>query len=948
MSSTPRSTSPQTDDFAFRSYGIHQASLPPGQRAGFDTTGLEVTEKDKGKMVDLFSKQNAEVKRRYAKKYAEEQANDSNAKKASGLASRRRGHSPGPIDTSGGVRNNRDKGKGRRKGDDGQRKAADFGGDAWDMFGGGKEDERQAAAAFGDAGDLDPFGPGNVDVSNAANFGTVDDMFDAPPPPRQEQQDQRTPTQAEKLRHADIPPTSPGFKVRLTQTAPHLLDEWERMAEKMDEAAKNAQASANKWQEKYEWEKKSKEEILKRMTGGGGEEEEEEDNQASASKGTTQDPRTRQISQTTSFITPEGWHYGPENATPASSSSVTKSNNNQSALTLLTTQLTLHLLPAITLLSAKTPLNKKDVLKAITKTQEAHRIAKKARQKQPQSPTAMDRRAGLSTQSSTIAGYAALYARCCFYLGVSKMAMTRLDGVDRRPELDFQKAAAEGKGLCVEAVWAEKWERGYRSIVLPILRKEEEVDGEEQEEREEREMHASRSARGSWFEGMKRWSGLGGGRLGGDSNEGEGKSPKPKPMGFGGGLNALFGTNEKEEGTDSPGPSSGTPRRKVERVPTFDSVSEGSEAPDDEGEEDGGGEQEGGQGNGGDEPPSSSSDDDDDASQTSKTSSPVSPLLYQDGVPYSASHPWGRGDVLGHGQPFQMFQSPEHIGEDGETYKDEDEEAEVEHRRVHGGAVLGGFRNVADLSPSARTPRTPGGGAVGRSPLGLGISETGEVVEEEEEGMDSDDEFGPAQIDFSEDADIDVPGVSGEKAEDPRRESILRPINTGSTDELPPPATSGSRHKTSVSFWSGMPSASSLVDDSESGQRSPGGTSILDRRRLSHGLMSAARGGLAAITTGRTQTPRLDQLKEAEEGQSPFRSSFAEGVLHHRRQGSSSFWDRRSPGNSPGAAAAKKSPPSASSASGRGWSMFGDRSPQVDLEKGSPTGKGGGEEGEGA
>ncbi|KAI7215645.1 hypothetical protein KC333_g5331 [Hortaea werneckii] len=75
--------------------------------------------------------------------------------------------------------------------------------------------------------------------------------------------------------------------------------------------------------------------------------------------------------------------------------------------------------------------------------------------------SAFARRAHQSIRShkqfySTVEGRA-LAGRCCFYIGVCRVARQQLDGRDHSPCKWFQKAIQDAKGFFEEAEWAESW-----------------------------------------------------------------------------------------------------------------------------------------------------------------------------------------------------------------------------------------------------------------------------------------------------------------------------------------------------------------------------------------------------------------------------------------------------------------------------------------------------------
>ncbi|KAI7101752.1 hypothetical protein KC365_g5875 [Hortaea werneckii] len=61
---------------------------------------------------------------------------------------------------------------------------------------------------------------------------------------------------------------------------------------------------------------------------------------------------------------------------------------------------------------------------------------------------------------STVEGRA-LAGRCCFYIGVCRVARQQLDGRDHSPCKWFQKAIQDAKGFFEEAEWAESWLDAY-------------------------------------------------------------------------------------------------------------------------------------------------------------------------------------------------------------------------------------------------------------------------------------------------------------------------------------------------------------------------------------------------------------------------------------------------------------------------------------------------------
>ncbi|KAI7532257.1 hypothetical protein KC331_g13678 [Hortaea werneckii] len=75
--------------------------------------------------------------------------------------------------------------------------------------------------------------------------------------------------------------------------------------------------------------------------------------------------------------------------------------------------------------------------------------------------SAFARRAHQSIRShkqfySTVEGRA-LAGRCCFYIGVCRVARQQLDGRDHSPSKWFQKAIQDAEGFFEEAEWAESW-----------------------------------------------------------------------------------------------------------------------------------------------------------------------------------------------------------------------------------------------------------------------------------------------------------------------------------------------------------------------------------------------------------------------------------------------------------------------------------------------------------
>ncbi|KAF2764983.1 hypothetical protein EJ03DRAFT_385623 [Teratosphaeria nubilosa] len=510
--------------------------------------------------------------------------------------------------------------------------------------------------------------------------------------------------------------------------------------------------------------------------------------------------------------------------------------------TIVELRVNLHLLPAIAILAQKYP-DKYSIENAYKTVREAMKLASASRKQNP-------------------AVSEALLGRCWFYMGVCRIALFILDGTKSRPEVCFERAVAKATGVYPEAEKAEQWHAEWRQVIRDM------------QDRDNSRPVSNASSATSFWNGIKRLSGLSWvekmerrtsvmdeeteiGSPRGKRPEGR---PRPQDLGVFFGEDRAKGLDEDRHRTPRPG--------GLERIPTFSTMADSTKSTE--------------------------------VSPTSATSQESPKLMKPQRVP--------------------TFDSASSFNSQAQTPTDESVSplpvhTEQERREK---LMLGRQKRwpIDDDSPVEAANASPH------------ITDVAGATD----GQIKTDFSSPRSYDAGDDH-IDLGSASGSTSSIPsRRTQSMASIENGATHEpgindedailLPAPATDRfKRHKSTASYI--PPSFAAAAPSSDSGSYSPrssakttgsdtspssitsssslsGGSTLLHRRKSS---ISNALSPIRALAAGRSAGNTLDSLREAEEGQSPYRSTFGEEGLIQRVKGawhSGLYGNNADGGESPG------------------------------------------------
>ncbi|KAH9807834.1 hypothetical protein Tdes44962_MAKER06350 [Teratosphaeria destructans] len=512
--------------------------------------------------------------------------------------------------------------------------------------------------------------------------------------------------------------------------------------------------------------------------------------------------------------------------------------------TIVELRVSLHLLPAIAILSQKYP-DKYSIENAHKTIREAMRLASASRKQNP-------------------AVSEALLGRCWFYLGVCRIARFILDGTNGRPEICFERAAAKATGVYPEAEKAEQWHAEWRQVMRDM------------QQRENSRPVSSASSATSFWNGIKRLSGLSWvdkmeRRTSVMDEETELGSPReerhegrPRPQGLGIFAGRIRGKALDEDRHRTPRPSG------FERIPTFSTMAESTKSTE--------------------VSPTSAT------SQTSpKMTKPQRVPTYDSASSFNSQAPTPTDESF---SPMPVDSEREQreklmLGRQERWPIHDDSPVEAANASPHRTDVVDATDDQS--KPDSSSPRSYDAGddqiEIGRASGSISSipSRRTQSMASIENGADR----GPG----INDADAIFPAPATDRFKRHKSTASYIPPSFAAAAG-PSSGASGSASPRSLAKTTGSDTSPSSTASSSS--LSGGGSTLLHRRKSS---FSNALSPLRALAAGRSAGNTLDSLREAEEGQSPYRSTFGEEGLIQRMKGgwhSGLYGNQADGGESPG------------------------------------------------